>query len=258
LSRDGSLYGTTENGGTNGNSGTVFKISTNGAFISLFSFAGGEDGANPYTPLTQGSDGNLYGTTSEGGTNTGSGTIFEITPARVLTSLYSFGCGMDGDSPSGLLAGTNGNFYGTTFDGGTYGAGTIFMVTSGGALTALYSFTGGSDGGSPYTSLTWGSDGSLYGTTATGAVGGYGGVFRLGSSSPPQAPIVQSIARYGGTFEFSWNATPGLIYQVQYKTNLNQASWTDFGPRINAAGASLNVTDSVTNSQRFYRIKLLQ
>ena len=70
--------------------GTVFKISTNGALTSLYSFTGGNDGANPNAGLVQGSDGNFYGTTYHGGTNGGNGTVFQISTNGALTSLYSF------------------------------------------------------------------------------------------------------------------------------------------------------------------------
>ena len=95
---DGSFYGTTAGGGTNGD-GTVFQISTNGALTSLYSFTGGNDGANPYAGLVQGSDGNMYGTTEGGGTN-GSGTVFKMSPSGALTSLYSFGSVQDTNSVS--------------------------------------------------------------------------------------------------------------------------------------------------------------
>ena len=84
---NGTFYGTTASGGDAGD-GTVFKITTNGTFASLYSFRGGNDGANPTAALTLGTDGNLYGTTSNGGTNY-SGVAFRITPDGVFTPLYS-------------------------------------------------------------------------------------------------------------------------------------------------------------------------
>jgi uncharacterized repeat protein (TIGR03803 family) len=86
---DGYLYGTTSGGGTNGGGGTVFKISPSGAFTSLYSFHGANDGDNPRAGLVQASDGNFYGTTW-GGTNSaefGYGTVFKISPDGALTSL---------------------------------------------------------------------------------------------------------------------------------------------------------------------------
>ena len=94
---DGNFYGTTPSGGTNGD-GTVFKITTNGALTSLYSFTGGNDGANPVAGLVQGSDGNFYGTTpyiigpdgiyAEDGYYLGSGTVFKISTNGALTNLY--------------------------------------------------------------------------------------------------------------------------------------------------------------------------
>src|SRR5262249_22120761 len=86
---DGYLYGTTAGGGTYA-AGTVFKISTSGTLTGLYSFTGNDDGQNPQAGLALGSDGNFYGTTQSGGTNGGGGTLFKITPAGALTTLYSF------------------------------------------------------------------------------------------------------------------------------------------------------------------------
>ena len=188
---DGNFYGTTQYGGTNDN-GTVFEITPQGTFTSLYSFTGGDDGGIPYTSLVQGVDGNFYGTTSsQGGGDEGNGTVFEITPNGLLTTLYSFIGDTDGYSPSALLAGTDGNFYGTTQYGGTNYAGNVFQIMTNGTFNNLYSFTGGADGGSPQTALVQGGDGSLYGTTSSGATGGYGGVFSLsGSSLPSPLPLI--------------------------------------------------------------------
>src|SRR6266700_4081381 len=105
--RDGSFYGTTVSGGTNGGTNsdksTVFKITPSGLFTSLFSFSG-RNGSRPTAGLVQGSDGSFYGTTSEGGPNyegttiVGNGTVFKITPEGVFTSLYAFS-GTDGINP---------------------------------------------------------------------------------------------------------------------------------------------------------------
>ena len=85
---DGSFYGTTSSGGTNGGGGSVFKIGTNGTLTSLYSFTGTNDGNRP-NGLVQGSDGNFYGTMSFGDAS-GEGTVFQVTPAGVLTTLVSF------------------------------------------------------------------------------------------------------------------------------------------------------------------------
>lgn len=138
---DGSLYGTTTYGGS-ANYGTIFKLSPSGKFTNLYNFCSLQncaDGANPFG-LNLGTDGNLYGTTANGGTglprcsNLACGTIFKITPEGQLTTLYSFctveGC-PDGESPGVMLFYTNGNFYGDTESGGESGYGTFFSFSVG-------------------------------------------------------------------------------------------------------------------------------
>jgi uncharacterized repeat protein (TIGR03803 family) len=176
----GYFYGTTETGGTNGD-GTVFKISTNGALTSLYSFTGGNDGANPYAGLVQGSDGSLYGTTSSGGKYT-NGTVFKIGISGAFTNLYSFTGGNDGGAPyAGLVRGSDGYLYGTTVDGGTNNYGTVFKISTNGVPAASYLFTGGNDGWNPYAGLVQGSNGSFYGTTQAGGVG-WGTMFKISTN----------------------------------------------------------------------------
>src|SRR5579863_1942287 len=142
--RDG-LYGTTVSGGTY-SLGTVFKITPEGKAITLYSFCAPpdcNDGNEPRAPLTQGRNGDFYGTTLQRGVNDG-GTLFEITPLGQLTTLYSF-CALancvDGEQPSGgLVQATNGDLYGEASAGGTARCGTIFEITPEGKLTKLFSF----------------------------------------------------------------------------------------------------------------------
>jgi uncharacterized repeat protein (TIGR03803 family) len=178
---DGNFYGTTAFGGANYD-GTVFKLTPSGVLTSLHSFcsqtdSSGDclDGAGPGA-LVQGSDGNFYGTTVRGGENdilgysSGAGTIFQITPAGTLTSLYSF-CSqadcLDGGMPSGLVQGSDGNLYGTTVFGGTNDDGTVFRITPAGVLTTIHSFSG-PDGEIPFGGLVQATDGNFYGTTESG------------------------------------------------------------------------------------------
>jgi uncharacterized repeat protein (TIGR03803 family) len=182
---DGSLYGTTNLGGANscqvwGSCGSVFKITPRGTLTTLHSFAG-SDGAGPSGKLIQATDGDFYGTTQGGGASGsgcngfGCGTVFKMTRAGKLTTLYSF-CSQtsctDGALPqAGLVQAADGNFYGTTQGGGANGRGTVFKITSAGALTTLYSFcsqTNCTDGGMPQAGLVQATDGNLYGTTKWG------------------------------------------------------------------------------------------
>ena len=134
--------------------------------------------------MVQGTDGNLYGTTSEGGAYTYWGTVFKITLGGALTTLHSFNV-TDGAGPlAPLVQATDGNFYGTTYGGGSgnncgdEGCGTVFRMTPSGALTSLHSFNG-ADGIEPEDGLVQASDGDLYGTAEGGGAYNYGTVFEL-------------------------------------------------------------------------------
>ena len=105
--------------------------------------------------------------------------MFKISTNGALTSLYLFTGGNDGASPKALIEGRDGDFYGTTFAGGTNGNGTVFKISAGGALASLYSFTGTNDGARPDAGLAQASDGSFYGTTFQGDQNNAGTVFRL-------------------------------------------------------------------------------
>ncbi len=149
---------------------TVIAPST----LYSFSFS---DGSNPYSGLVTGTDGNLYGTTQNGGPRMG-GTVFKITTNGMLTTLAFFNITNGFHPIAGLTEGSDGNFYGTTYSGGDYGLGTIFRMTSSGNLTNLISFNR-VDGANPYCILLPWSDGSFYGTTVNGGSSGYGVVFNI-------------------------------------------------------------------------------
>jgi uncharacterized repeat protein (TIGR03803 family) len=230
---DGNLYGTTSAGGSSSvcyfqqGCGTVFKITLLGQFTRLYSFChelsdqgACADGASPEAALIQGADGNFYGTTGAGGTqscfssSSGCGTIFRITPQGTLTTLYSFcaqktgqGECADGEGPTGLIQATDGNFYGTAFSGGTgdEAAGVIFQFTPAGALTVLYSFNCSQgdcgDGGGP-NGLLQATDGSFYGAAEGGGDltcgnGGCGTVFRLSMGLGPFISTLPAAANIG-------------------------------------------------------------
>lgn len=181
-SNDGYLYGVTYHGGAN-NVGTIFRIAPDGgSYVVLHSFGStGDDGRYPETKLRNTADGNLYGSTSAGGTK-GAGTLFRFSPASAsATVLHSFAGGTaDGSHPSSRLRiGHDGNFYGVTVNGGYFDAGTFFRMTPAGAVTLLYSFAGGIDGGNPNSSLLVAPDGSFYGTTVTGGATSNGTIYRI-------------------------------------------------------------------------------
>jgi uncharacterized repeat protein (TIGR03803 family) len=253
---DGNLYGTTFLGGAN-NYGTVFKLTTNGALITLVSF-GGSGGAYSRAGLVQGTDGSFYGTTQGGGAS-GRGTVFKLGTDGALTTLISFN-GANGANPSaGLVQGPAGNFYGTTRGGGAYtntsgsGYGTVFALTPDGILTTLVSFNG-TNGANPYAGLVQGADGSFYGTTANGGSADSGTIYRLSIVAPP---ALQLAAQTGGTFMLTWNATAGQAYQVQYKADMNQTNWLNLGTLITATNATASASDAIgPNPQRFYRVML--
>src|ERR1700722_13611693 len=139
LGVDGNIYGTTTSGGTNGGFGTVFKTTTNGILTVLIQFAN-TNGSDPQAGLVLGTDGNFYGTTVDGGTNGDYGTIFKVTSNGFLSTLVSFDSTNGAFPYSTLALGNHGDFYGTTYFGGTNGLGTVFEVTTNGALTTLVSF----------------------------------------------------------------------------------------------------------------------
>jgi uncharacterized repeat protein (TIGR03803 family) len=246
---DGNLYGTTENGGANGE-GTVFKITRSGTLTTLYSFCSPQihctDGLFPVAGLVQATDGNLYGTTQGPVGTSPYGTVFKITLTGTLTTLHYF-CSQtdctDGVYPAApLIQATDGNLYGTTAGGGAnatgcegFGCGTVFKITPGGTLTTLYSFCSQSactDGGVPYAGLVQATNGNFYGTTGSGGAHAGGTVFKITSSgtlttlytfcsqtdctdgASPQAGLVQATDGnlYGTTAGGGANATACGIY----------------------------------------------
>jgi len=180
---NGTLYGTTVNGGTHDNRGTVFSLDPKTRSETVvYSFCAQlycADGEEPYAGLVSAKGtGTLYGTTYYGGTY-GRGTVFSVDPATGLeTVLHSFASsGPDGEYPDAGLVEEGGKLYGTTTEGGADGGGTIFsidLVT--GAERVRHSFGSGADGSVPLAALQ-NVGGTLFGTTADGGAYGYGTVF---------------------------------------------------------------------------------
>jgi uncharacterized repeat protein (TIGR03803 family) len=172
---DGNFYGTTAAGGLY-DDGTIFKITLTGIFETLYSFCAEgfpcPDGYSPEASLTEGTDGNLYGSTFGGGGEYRLGTLFKITPSGSFTALWDFSTQGGGDGPlAPLTLVSNGDFVGTT--AAPNGHGTIFNVTSQGKLTLLHTFLCQRKclgGNAPEGALALGTDGKLYGTTSFGGI----------------------------------------------------------------------------------------
>ena len=206
-------------------------------FTTLFIFDH-THGALPYSGLVQAANGDLYGTTVEGGAGAGEGTVFKITPSGTLTTLHTFD-GADGLEPyAGLVQAANGEFYGATPVGGANNNGTVFKMTPSGALTTLYSFcsqSGCADGSEPYAVPVQAANGDFYGTTTYGgANGNYGTIFKMTPSGTlttlysfcsqsgctdgayPYAGLVQAINGdlYGTTTYGGANGNYGTIFKI--------------------------------------------
>ena len=149
--------------------------------FSTLAYFNQTNGSFPAAAMTQGIDGNLYGTTVQGGV-VNRGTLFKIATGGQLTTLYSFcarqNCA-DGEYPySSVVQDQSANFWGTTLGGPIQGSGTVFKITDTGALTTVYSFSG-TDGAQPKAGLTLGSDGNFYGTTSSGGANNGGTLFKI-------------------------------------------------------------------------------
>jgi uncharacterized repeat protein (TIGR03803 family) len=223
---DGNFYGASIAGGSaytgpNTGYGTVFKMTPEGTITTLYNFCSKAKCADGYAPngsLVQGTDGNFYGTTQLGGKGIhsdclqGCGTVFKITPAGKLTTLYSF-CSQtnctDGEfTYAGLIQAANGNFYGTNFSGGANGWGAVFKITSSGQLTIIHSFDQ-TDGLEPTRGLMQASNGDIYGTTSEGGANQGGTIFKI---SP--AGEFESVYSFPGSFAEGYFADPNTPIQA--------------------------------------------
>jgi uncharacterized repeat protein (TIGR03803 family) len=243
LTVNGNGYGTTSQGGSSGEFGTVFKILPGGRFTTIYNFVNG-GGTMPHTALTAAADGSLYGTTLDGGKYS-SGTVFKITPDGVLTTLHQFN-GIEGGFPLGaLIQAADGMFYGTASGegAGTCHCGTVFRMSPSGTLTTVHIFQGSpNDGAYPEGGLVQGSDGNLYGTTSKGGTDGVGTVFKIATDGTftllhsfsyndgeyPMAGLIQATDGnfYGTTFEQGpdqggtvFSISPNGVFTVVYPFN---------------------------------------
>ena len=185
IDHHGNLYGTAPAGGAYGG-GAVFKLSRSDSGWKetvLYSFQGQSDGQNPVGGLILDDDGNLYGTTFDGGVN-GGGTVYKLSPSRegwTFTVIYSLPGGYGGPYNK-LTLDRKGNIYGFTNSEAAHGFGSVFKLTpSDGSwtFTDLYDFTNGKDGGFPYGSLAVDDDGNIFGTAFDGGSQNQGVVFEI-------------------------------------------------------------------------------
>ncbi len=235
----GDLFGTADDGGA-GESGTVFELKdTNGTYATspttLYSFTGGNDGAEPTGSLIADTTGDLFGTTEDGGTG-GGGTVFELketngTYATAPITLYSFTGGNDGLRPTGsLIADAAGDLFGTAKYDGAGNSGTVFEIkdtngTYATAPTILYSFTYGSDGGNPNGSLIADANGDLFGTTETTAfeiVKNANGTYAaapttlatFGDAEPQAGLVADSKGDLFGTTAYGGADNDGSVFEI--------------------------------------------
>jgi uncharacterized repeat protein (TIGR03803 family) len=186
---DGNFYGTTVL-----IAGTVFKLTPSGTLTLLHAFNYPTEGESPYAALIQATDGTFYGTTYSGGASD-AGTVFRMTKiGGTVIVLHTFTGGADGAHPAAsLIRAADGNFYGTTNEGGggacVGGCGTIFQMTPSGTVTILHAFNDGADGAYPVASLIQATDGDFYGTTSGG------GGFDCGGLIVPDPPTCGTIFR---------------------------------------------------------------
>ena len=178
---DGWLYGTGV--GSFPDRAYIFRVSLEGIYEEVYLFTGGDDGSRPLAGLLLGSDGNLYGTTSQGGAE-GNGTVFRYDPvADTLTTLCTFGGLGSGDASfpfAKLIEGADGSLYGTAVQGGVHNRGTVFRVRPTGEESVVHSFgSGGDDGIEPDAGVILASDAHLYGVTVAGGEYGGGALYRI-------------------------------------------------------------------------------
>ncbi len=205
----GNLYGTTKAAGdltcNSGNGcGTVFKLDAHGGFTVLHAFTGVPDGLEPeISPLLRDSQGNIYGTTEQGGdenceNSAGCGTVFKVDGSGKETVLHVFHGGTDGAYPlGGVIRDAAGNIFGTTSAGGTFRGGVVYKVDAIGNETVLYNFAGTPDGLAPWSTLVAVGE-YLYGTTSTGGSFGFGTLFKVDKAA--HETVVYNFAGLDGNF----------------------------------------------------------
>ena len=213
---------------------------------SLVSLGAG-NGEFPFGGLTEGPDGNLYGTAESGGVGTSAGTIFQVTTNGVLTALHQFQTS-GGYSPlARMILGADGSFYGTT------GSGTVFRFSLITGLTTLAVFHG-TNGAQPQGPLVFGADGNLYGTTVFGGSGRGGTVFRI----PLAAKLSGIRSGPDGFVRLLGTGPPGASFSLRSSTDLSapMSAWAVLASGVFEANGEFAYTNSTAGdaTTRFYRL----
>lgn len=288
---DNFLYGTTLYGGNN-NKGTIFRIGLDGSNFSIVHHFNDSDGENPEGTLIVGHDGELYGTTLVGG-SADRGTVYRISTSGNFTLLHSFPSlsafgstelpvNATGANPrAGLLLATDGNYYGTAYQGGTGGNGTVFRMTPAGVVTVLHAFTGPltRGGGFPLSSVAQDAQGNFYGTTQDGGALDLGTAWRINgsgefttlhsfvnSAADGSAPNATLLLANGAIYGASFNSPSGegALFKLDLGSNgelpielslspadtlVNQSATITWSSPT-AADATCNATGSWTNGSK--------
>jgi uncharacterized repeat protein (TIGR03803 family) len=233
----GNLFGTALDGGAH-HSGTVFELAAGSGTITTLASFNGSNGANPYSGLVRDAQGDLYGTTYQGGANN-LGTVFELAAgSSTITTLASFN-GSNGAHPfAGLVRDAQGNLFGTTLYGGTNSQGTVFELAAGsGTITTLARFNR-ANGANPFAGLVRDAQGNLFGTAAGGGANDLGTVFELAAGSG----TITTLA----SFNYANGAHPfaGLVRDAQ--GNLFGTAYTGgaYGADVGGHGTVFEVSPS--------------
>ena len=237
---DGSFYGINRD-----YYGGIYNLTTSGDYSSLYSWQTYTQGDLPYGPLVQAPDGQLYGAESGGGPDsvpgysTGSGGLYSLTTEGTFNQLSNFVDCNNGQQPTNLILGADGNYYGTTLNGGRYGTGSIFKATPAGTLTSIYAFPSAYEMTATHATLTSGIDGKLYGTAYSSYYGtspSAGYIFELGfngtmtvlytftggsDGGTPQGALVQGPdGNFYGTTTGGGSAGFGTFFKITPSGNL--------------------------------------
>jgi uncharacterized repeat protein (TIGR03803 family) len=269
LGQNGNMYGVSAEQYV-GQNGAFFQVSASGVFKVLRDF-NYTNGTNPNLP-TQGTDGSFYGSAQGGGDATCKcGVVYRATAAGAITVLHAFkGYPTDGYRPIGILVqGTDGNFYGTTYQGGAHNQGSVFKITPAGAFTLLYSFNYGSgiyDAQLPEAGLTLGTDGNFYGVGSAGGSKNAGAIFKItpaGSESVPYSfcsitcsdgfgPTTPLVLHTNGKFygNTNGNSLGGSVlysFNVGFKPLVDLVTWSaKVGKTVEILGQGFTGTTAVS------------